>query len=478
MQTFDVYKIRLYTCQFVQYFVNSELNLRKMDKAQDAITNYLKVILGNDVEMDIISYINSMENEEDYEEFMESIVDKSKSAHVHSFNGIRDIIFKKSKAKVNNITAPQKQQNPPQKKDKKKFTNINSFEEKKKKKSGRNACDCMGQEHEFMNNCLHCGRIHCMEEGPGPCLFCGNTVTVRGGEHFDALSRKNVKHRENKVFDDDNDYFKINKKKTGNEDNRRMVIALDFATRKVIEGSQEDAKIRERLLKQSMDHMEKVDKVYKALQEVSESTTHHKIKKSKVNDELIDLLIQMRHKKPVGIENLGVEDNVMPIIDYGTRVFDEDLLTTMDHGLCLSMHQPYASLLIAGVKQHEGRTWPTTHRGRLWIAAAAKPPEEDEMAALESFYREYYQDTKLKFPKDYPTSCLLGSVFVEDCMEQDAYKKKYPNGESNSPFVLICTNPIILPIFYPIAGQHKIYALDKELHKCAKLALQHAKYVM
>lgn len=58
----------------------------------------------------------------------------------------------------------------------------------------------------------------------------------------------------------------------------------------------------------------------------------------------------MRHKKPVGVEDLGPEDSIMPIINYGTRVFDEDLMATVDHGLCLSMHQPYASLLIAGVK--------------------------------------------------------------------------------------------------------------------------------
>lgn len=34
----------------------------------------------------------------------------------------------------------------------------------------------MGQEHEFMNNCLSCGRIHCFQEGPGPCLYCGTEV--------------------------------------------------------------------------------------------------------------------------------------------------------------------------------------------------------------------------------------------------------------------------------------------------------------
>ena len=113
----------------------------------------------------------------------------------------------------------------------------------------------------------------------------------------------------------------------------------------------------------------------------------------------------MRHKKPVGVEDLGPEDNSTHFVDYG-RVYDEDVITNTDHGLCLSMHQPYASLLVAGVKKcvvllvskhmykfgfrHEGRTWKTNHRGRLWIAAAAKVPDDDEISALEIFYRQYY----------------------------------------------------------------------------------------
>ncbi|XP_019866589.1 activating signal cointegrator 1 [Aethina tumida] len=452
-----------------------------MAKNEEAISNYLKVILGDDMEPNIVSYILSMDHEEDFEEFMDNLIDKSKSAHINSYNGIRHIIFGKKKVllkDVPSISTNKHNSTSQPKKEKKKFKNISTYEEQKKKKEGRHPCDCMGQEHDFMNNCLFCGRIHCMEEGPGPCLYCGNMITVKGDENFDAKSRKNIKHKENKVFDDDNDYFKINKKKTGEENKKKMVIALDFATRKVIEGSEEDNKIRERLLKESIEHMKKADTVYKNLQQVSQLTTNYNLRKSVAKDDLVDLLIQMRHKKPAGVEDLGIEDGVMPIIDYGIRVFDEDLMANTDHGLCLSMHQPYASLLVAGVKQHEGRTWPTTHRGRLWIAAAAKPPEEDEILALEQFYRDYYKDTSLKFPKDYPTSCLLGSVYVEDCLDQEAYRKKFPNGESNSPFVLICTNPIILPIFYPIIGKHKIYPLDKELHKCAKLALQHAKHVM
>ncbi|CAG9821491.1 unnamed protein product [Phaedon cochleariae] len=462
--------------------------------ADTALVNYLKIILGDDVSNDIVSYIRSIELEEDYAEFMENILDRSKSSHITAFEGIRNIIFRKQQGSkkpssstgaipknTGNQNSSRQNSISSGKKGKTKFKDINTYEIKKKEKEGKlSACDCLGQEHEFMNNCLVCGRIHCMEEGPGPCLFCGNPISVRGDVLFDANNRKSktiMKPRENKVFDDDNDYFKTNSKKAVDEDGKKkMIIALDFASRKVIEGTQEDARIRERLLQDSVEHLKKVEEAYKNIQKRSEQSYQ---RNQNINEDLVHLLIQMRHKKPAGKEeDLRQEDGSMPVIDYGTRVFDEELMANMDHGLCLSLHQPYASLLVAGVKKHEGRTWPTTHRGKLWIAAAAKPPEEDEIDALESFYRDYYQDSSLKFPKDYPTSCLLGCIYVDDCLEQEAYRKKYPHGESNSPFVMICSNPIILPIFYPIVGQHKIYPLDKELHKCAKMALQHAKYVM
>lgn len=57
---------------------------------------------------------------------------------------------------------------------------------------------------------------------------------------------------------------------------------------------------------------------------------------------------------------------------------------------CMSMHQPWASLLIAGIKKHEGRSWYTSHRGRLWIAATAKPVDPDEVKTMERFYRTHY----------------------------------------------------------------------------------------
>lgn len=43
----------------------------------------------------------------------------------------------------------------------------------------------------------------------------------------------------------------------------------------------------------------------------------------------------------------------------------------------------------------EGRTWYTSHRGRLWIAAAAKKPTPQEIAEVEAMYRHIYNKGKV-----------------------------------------------------------------------------------
>ncbi|KAL0920485.1 hypothetical protein M5K25_009625 [Dendrobium thyrsiflorum] len=81
---------------------------------------------------------------------------------------------------------------------------------------------------------------------------------------------------------------------------------------------------------------------------------------------------------------------------------------------CLTMHQPWASLLIHGIKRIEGRSWPAPLTGRLWIHAASKVPEPDTIKAMEKFYREIYAVdgvTDIKFPEHYPVSRLLAAEF-------------------------------------------------------------------
>ena len=45
-----------------------------------------------------------------------------------------------------------------------------------------------------------------------------------------------------------------------------------------------------------------------------------------------------------------------------------------DKMICLTMHQPWASLLVYGIKRAEGRGWNTDFRGRLWIHAGRSFP--------------------------------------------------------------------------------------------------------
>jgi activating signal cointegrator 1 len=123
---------------------------------------------------------------------------------------------------------------------------------------------------------------------------------------------------------------------------------------------------------------------------------------------------------------------------------------------CLSMHQPWASLLVEGIKKHEGRSWYTSTRGRLWISSTQKPADPEIVKQMEKFYRAHYNDDKILFPSQYPAGCLLGCVSVQDCLPQEEYRKVYPNGESDSPFVFICEDPQSLPIRFPNKGQHKI----------------------
>ena len=109
--------------------------------------------------------------------------------------------------------------------------------------------------------------------------------------------------------------------------------------------------------------------------------------------------------------------------------------------------------------RHGGRSWYTSHRGRLWIHAAAKEPEPETIAELEAFYlsrADAMDEGQLDFPTEYPTSVLLGCVDVIDCFDRKTYLEQYPDGESDSDYVLFCENPQELFFKMPMRGQHQI----------------------
>ncbi|RNF01564.1 thyroid hormone receptor interactor 4 [Trypanosoma rangeli] len=156
----------------------------------------------------------------------------------------------------------------------------------------------------------------------------------------------------------------------------------------------------------------------------------------------------------------GVVDRVTPL----------PAMRMNDDGICLSMHQPWAGLLVAGIKVHEGRVWPTDYRGRLWIHAASAQPHDIE--EVERHYSKFMTPTQ-RFPKHYPTRVLLGYVYLVECVDSEAYKQMFTEEQrqEESPFTFICTEAKALPFPLPMNGDHKLFRLEHKVHTAARKQL-------
>src|SRR5574344_1728128 len=70
----------------------------------------------------------------------------------------------------------------------------------------------------------------------------------------------------------------------------------------------------------------------------------------------------------------------------------------------LSIKQPWASLILAGYKIYEFRTWKTKYRGEIYIHAS-KSVEKSAM--------KHFKNLNL----DIKTGCIIGKVDLEDIVE-------------------------------------------------------------
>ncbi|KAJ8664610.1 hypothetical protein QAD02_006272 [Eretmocerus hayati] len=352
--------------------------------------------------------------------------------------------------------------------------------------NARNLCDCEATKHPLVNNCINCGRIVCLSEGPGPCFFCGQEVTYENHpystpdlEHKNKNSKQtsnSIKLRDKlldfdkncasrtSVIDDESDYYQANNLWLTKEQREQW---------KNLESNVQEQKHKSRLQqKLSIDFTgrvqeEKVDPIQIFNQMNSIQDTRQEFRLSQNNFQPL--------KGPVYVGENPLPSNVPQDYDnpnyINNRIQDKGYLEISDQGLCLSMHQPYASLLVRGIKKTEGRTWYTSHRGRLWIASTAKEAKAEDVASIESMYRLLASD-EVQFPKTYPTGCLIGCVTVTDVLSQEEYDERYPNDKVDSPYIFICENYFELPLKYPIQGKHKIYKLDPVIHRAASNCLE------
>jgi len=83
--------------------------------------------------------------------------------------------------------------------------------------------------------------------------------------------------------------------------------------------------------------------------------------------------------------------------------------------LALSLWQPYATLVIVGAKCIETRSWPTEHRGAIFVHAADKQSRELIELCHEEPFRAALREAGIRRWQDLPRKAVLGTVEIVDC---------------------------------------------------------------
>lgn len=84
----------------------------------------------------------------------------------------------------------------------------------------------------------------------------------------------------------------------------------------------------------------------------------------------------------------------------------------------ITIKQPWASLIAAGLKDIENRSWKTNYRGRVLIHAAASPVKEG-LAALNNkqLFDLMQRENWEKEFENLPNGAIVGSVEIVDCVQ-------------------------------------------------------------
>lgn len=120
---------------------------------------------------------------------------------------------------------------------------------------------------------------------------------------------------------------------------------------------------------------------------------------------------------------------------------------------CLTISQPWASLIISSVKRWENRSWFTNYRGPLLIHAGKSTNSLHYVEALLA--------SGIDVPDDLPMGVILGQVDLLDCLKL----ADVPAGEAfvEGPFCLRLANAKALSEPIPYVRQLSLYDVPERV---------------
>lgn len=157
---------------------------------------------------------------------------------------------------------------------------------------------------------------------------------------------------------------------------------------------------------------------------------------------------------------------------------------------CITVKQPWASLIVHGIKDIENRTWKTNFRGRVLIHAGVSKSldnipldgvfSEQQLWNLKSWFREIDL-----CEREYPHGLIIGSVEIVDCVinhpsfwaEHWAHKKWFNEqtksyvGFERQVYNWVLANPILFDKLIPAKGKLSFWESGVEVcHICGQPA--------
>lgn len=120
----------------------------------------------------------------------------------------------------------------------------------------------------------------------------------------------------------------------------------------------------------------------------------------------------------------------------------------------LSIRQPWASLIIAGIKPVENRTWKSNYRGPLLIHASKKFDHEGlKWVAGKYEYDLFHPDYQIALASQEERGGIIGSVNMIDCVTH------HPSEWFFGPYGFVFEDPKELP-FLPCPGKLSFFEVE------------------
>jgi hypothetical protein len=139
---------------------------------------------------------------------------------------------------------------------------------------------------------------------------------------------------------------------------------------------------------------------------------------------------------------------------------------------CITVKQPWATLLVVGATQYLVRSWRTKYRGPLAIHASATFPRANFELCCDEVMRHVLRQYGYDYAIELPTQAVLGTIIVDDCLRVEEDNSLLFDPEDPAAvfghlqwerWAWLCTNPRALPHPIPRVGRLGIYSIPDAL---------------